>query len=79
MARKTARFRISIKDNLTGKALKVELLPWIGTKYTIRQNGVIAGRMREASLSVVCGKLRRWLVRQANEAYRNPGTVINHR
>ena len=71
MARKTARFRISLKDNLTGQALKVELLPWIGTRYTIRQNGIIAGRIRRANLSVVCSRLRRWLVRQAKAAYRN--------
>ena len=71
MARKTARFRISIKDNLTGQALKVELLPWIPPRYTIRQNGLIAGRIREATLSVVCSRLRRWLVRQAKAAYRN--------
>jgi hypothetical protein len=71
MARKTARFRISVKDNLTGQALKVELLPWIGTRYTIRQNGLIAGRIRHASLSVVCGRLRKWLVRQAKASLRN--------
>ena len=70
MARKTARFRISIKDNLTGKALKVELLPWIGAKFTVRQNGLIARRTPHASLSVVAGRLRRWLVREAKEAYR---------
>jgi hypothetical protein len=71
MARKKARFRISIKDNLTGHTLKVELLPWIGTRYTVRQNGLIAGRIPHANLSVVCGRLRRWLVRQAKAAYRN--------
>jgi len=70
MARKTARFRISIKDNLTGKALKVELLPWIGTRYTIRQNGHIAGRIRHANLSAICGQLRHWLVQQVKAAYR---------
>lgn len=71
MARKTARFRISIKDNLTGQSLKVELLPWIPPRYTIRQNDRIADRIREATLSVMCGRLRRWLVRQAKAAYRN--------
>jgi hypothetical protein len=69
MARKIARFRISIKDNLTGQALKIELLPWIGTSYTVRQNGRIAGRIRNANLSNVCGRLRRWLVRQAKEGH----------
>ena len=71
MAHKKARFRISIKGNLTGHTLKVELLPYFGTKYTIRQNGIIAGRMREANVSVVCSELRRWLVRQVKASYRN--------
>jgi len=71
MARKTARFRISIKDNLSGEALKIELLPWIGSRYTVRQNGLIAARIPHASLSIVCNRLRRWLVRQVNATYRN--------
>lgn len=72
MARKTARFRISIKDNLTGEALKIELVPWIGSRFTIRQNGLIAGRIPHAGLSTVCNRLRRWLVRQVKASYRNP-------
>lgn len=71
MARKTARFRISLKDNLTGASLKVELLPWIGSRFTVRQDGVIARRITHASLSVVTDRLRRWLVRQAKAAPRN--------
>jgi hypothetical protein len=71
MARKTARFRISIKDNLTGQALKIELIPWIGADYTVRQNGVIASRVPHANISKVCSRLRHWMALQVKAAYRN--------
>ena len=70
MARRKARFRISLKDNLTGQALKIELLSWIVERYLVRQNGRSASRITEATLSVVCARLRRWLVRQAKTTYR---------
>lgn len=70
MARRKARFRISLKGNFTGQALKIELLPWIGSRYSVRQNGYAASQISEASLSVGCARLRRWLVRQAKAAYR---------
>jgi hypothetical protein len=54
MARKKAHFRISIEDNRTGHALKVELVDWIGSSFSIRQNGVRAGRVPHGTISVVC-------------------------
>ena len=73
MARRKARFRISIKDNLTGEMLKVELITVIGSQYLIRQNGVRANRMRYGNLSKICSRLRGWLVRQAKAPYRQDG------
>ena len=54
MSRSKARFRISIKDRVTGKALKVELIeqPWPG-RYWIRQNGRRPVRHAEGSLSMI--------------------------
>jgi hypothetical protein len=34
MARRKARFRIAERDNFTGQALKIELLPWIGGRHS---------------------------------------------
>ena len=65
MARKKARFRISLKDNLTGNALKIELLEGMGNRFSIRQNGVRARRTLHGNISVVCARLRHWLVTQA--------------
>src|ERR1019366_2238510 len=70
MARKPARFRISIKDNRSGHALKIELLDWIGGSYEIRQNGVRATRIPHGTLSVVCARVRRWLVAQVKASRR---------
>ena len=55
MARKKARFRISIKDNLLGNSIKIELIDWIGSRYIVRQNGVNARRTPRANVS---GRLR---------------------
>jgi hypothetical protein len=63
MAREKARFRISLKDNRTGRALKVELWHYCRLdQYAIRQNGKRAKSVRAASLSVIFARLRRWLV-----------------
>jgi hypothetical protein len=66
MARKAARFRISIKDNATGAKLVVELLPfpWSG-RFAIRQNGRRARRVASASTSAIFARLRSWVARQA--------------
>lgn len=71
MARKKARFRISIKDNITGRALKLELLYVIGGHYLIRQNGLQAESMRYGNLTQITSRLRRWLVRQAKMPFPN--------
>jgi hypothetical protein len=39
LARHTARFRISLRDNLTGLALKIEVLSWMGTRSAAWRNG----------------------------------------
>ena len=72
MARKTARFRISIKDNLLGDALKIELVEHTGASFTVRQNGRLARRTPHANLTLVTTRLRRWLVKQVKAAYRKP-------
>jgi hypothetical protein len=74
MARSKARFRISLKDNLTGRSLKVELIeqPWPG-RYWLRQQGKNAERISEASVSTVFARLRRWLVQQARPARKRAG------
>ena len=74
MARSKARFRISIKDNLTGRSLKVELIhqPWPG-RYWVRQQGKNAERVKEANVSTVFARLRRWLVYQAKQARKRDG------
>ncbi len=50
MARYKARFRISIKDQATGKKLKIELLsmPWPG-RFAVRQKG---GRLAKGRLAL---------------------------
>ena len=64
-----ARFRISIKDHLTGEGLKVELVDapglWGERRYTIRLNGKPATKVKEATLSEVFHRLRRWTVARA--------------
>ena len=75
MARSKARFRISVKDNLTGRSIKVELIPqpWPG-RYWLRQQGRNAERTREANLSTVFARLRRWLVQEARRSPKRTGT-----
>ncbi|RXK55050.1 hypothetical protein ESB00_03885 [Oleiharenicola lentus] len=66
MARRKARFRISIKDNAAGKVLKVELIPDVmGIGFTVRQNGKMIDHVPRFSLTAVCERLRRWLVRNS--------------
>ena len=69
MARVKARFRISLKDQRSGKNLKVEFIEvprlFPGGGYRIRVNDRLATRTPEATLTVVCDRLRRWLRQQA--------------
>ena len=78
MPRLKPRFPISIKDNATGKALKVELVeqPWPG-RFWIRQNGKLPRGQIEGTLSMVFAQLRRWMVKRAGRV--GGWTVINHR
>jgi len=65
MGRQTARFRISVKDNASGDHFKVELIQtsglWGERRFTLRVNGRKSHRLRVASLTQVCDRLRRWL------------------
>jgi len=71
MARKTARFRISLKDNLTGRSLKVELSQYCRLdRYSIWQNGKRSKTVKVASLSVIFSRLRKWLVAEERRSRR---------
>ena len=69
MGRPTARFRISIKDNKTSTGLKVELIGspglWGEKRFRLRVNGREPKVIKEATLSEVFNRLRRWLVKRA--------------
>ena len=64
MPRHAARFRLSIKDNRSRVGLKVELIEapglWGERRYKIRVNGKEATRIKEATLTEVFERLRRW-------------------
>jgi hypothetical protein len=70
MPRAPARFRLSIKDNRTRTGLKVELIEapglWGERRYQIRVNGRDAEKIKEATLTEVFDRLRRWLVARAD-------------
>jgi hypothetical protein len=73
MARQKARFRISIRDNLTSRALKIELVPRpLTSRYWVKQNGIRARNIKEANLSTVFARLRRWLVAELQRSRRQP-------
>jgi hypothetical protein len=69
MPRAAARFRLSLKDRKTGTALRVELIDapglWGERRYRIRLNGREPSRVKEATLTEIFDRLRRWLVRRA--------------
>jgi hypothetical protein len=68
MGRPAARFRISIKDNQTLTVLKVELIEcpglWGERRFRLRVNNREPARIKEATLTEVFDRLRRWLVRR---------------
>ncbi len=70
MPRAAARFRLSIKDNKMRSGLKVELIEapgiWGERRYQIRVNGQQAEKIKEATLTEVFDRLRRWLVARAD-------------
>ncbi len=69
MSRSAARFRLSVKDNKTRTALKVELIAapgmWGERRYRLRVNGREPANLKVATLTEVFDRLRRWLVRRA--------------
>ena len=68
MGRSSARFRISIKGNKTGRALKVELIDapglWGERRFRLRQNGRNPDQIKKATLTEVFERLRKWIVKQ---------------
>lgn len=72
MPRARARFRVSIRDKECGTHLKVELIPapglWGERRFKLRVNGKEAERIKEATLTEVFDRLRRWLVTQCDKS-----------
>jgi len=68
MGRSAARFRISIKDNQTSTVIKVELIEvsglWGEKRFGLRVNNREPDRIKEATLTEVFDRLRRWLVKR---------------
>ncbi len=76
MPRAKARYRISVKDNLTGHRLRLELVeqPWPG-RFWLRVDGKLSPRLPGASLSQVCDRLRRWLARPQRRTSQSPAGI----
>jgi hypothetical protein len=68
MGRQIARFRISIKDQQTSKMIKVELIEcpglWGEKRFRLRVNNREPRRIKDATLTEVFERLRRWLVKR---------------
>ncbi len=85
MARAQARFRLSLKDQQTGESLKIELIetrdesPFPPNpsqrRYRVRVNGKAATKVKEATLTEVFDRLRRWLVGRARRKADGVGAV----
>ncbi len=77
MARPRARFRLSLKDQREGETLKIELIPApnetpfasnpAALRYRIRVNGRVSTKVKDATLTEVFNRLRRWLVIRARK------------
>ena len=69
MPRSSARFRVSIKDKKLGTHLKVELIDapglWGERRFKLRMNGREPKTIKEATLTQIFERLRRWLVAQS--------------
>ena len=69
MPRLVARFRLSIKDNKSRAGIKVELIEarglWGERRYRLRLNGREPAHVKEATLTQVFDRLRKWLVKRA--------------
>ena len=85
MARAQARFRLSLKDQQTGESLKIELIETLDEspfppnpnqrRYRVRVNGKAATKVKEATLTEVFDRLRRWLVGRARRKADSVGAV----
>ena len=68
MPRTNARFRLSIKDNVLRRTLKVELIEthglWGERRYRLRVDGRSPANVKEATLTEIFERLRRWLVKK---------------
>jgi hypothetical protein len=68
MPRADAQYRISIRDIAARKTLKVELIEtrglWGERRYRLRVNGREPATIKEATLTEIFDRLRRWLVKR---------------
>ena len=68
MPRTAAQYRISIRDNAARTTLKVELIEapglWGERRYRLKVNGREATKLKEATLTEIFDRLRRWLVKR---------------
>lgn len=77
MARPSARFRLSLKDQRTKESLKVELIPApnespfisnpASQRYRVCVNGKASTKVKDVTLTEVCNRLRHWLVARARK------------
>ena len=71
-------FVLSLKDQASGESLKVKLIPApnetpfasnpAAKRYRIRINGKASTKVKEATLTEVFDRLRRWLVTRAKRS-----------
>jgi hypothetical protein len=70
MPRSEAQYRISIRDIAAGKTLKVELIDarglWGERRYRLRVDGREPSKIKEATLTEIFDRLRRWLVKRGS-------------
>jgi hypothetical protein len=68
MPRTAAQYRISIRDNAARTTLKVELIEsrglWGERRHRLKVNGREATKTKEATLTEIFDRLRRWLVKR---------------
>lgn len=78
MARPSARFRLSLKDQASGESLKVELIPApnetpfvsnpAAKRYRVRVNGRVSTKVKDVTLTEALNRLRTWLVARSRRA-----------
>jgi hypothetical protein len=79
MPRANAQFRVSIKDKKLGTHLKVELIEdpgmWGERRFRLRVNGKEPKVLKEATLTEIFDRLRRWLVTQSDREKPKPAVA----